>query len=73
MRTRTRTWFRQHPVATGLLTVPVVLGAGALAGPVADALDLPTALWLVLLALFLVGGFALSRVLTGLLMGPDVE
>lgn len=72
-RTRTQRWFRRRPVVAGLLMVPVVLGAGALADPVADALDLPRAVWLVLLAIFLVTGFALSRVLTGLLMGPDAE
>lgn len=68
---RTQAWFRRRPVVAGLLMVPVVLGAGALAGPVADALDLPRALWLVLLAVFLLAGLAFSRVLTGLLMGPD--
>ncbi|MEV5003088.1 hypothetical protein [Nocardioides sp. LML1-1-1.1] len=71
--TRTQHWFRQRPVVAGRLMVPVVLGAGGLAAPVADALDLPWALWMVLLALFLVAGVALSRLLVGLLMGPDVE
>ncbi len=71
MPSRTQLWFRQRPVVAGLLMVPVVMGVGSLAAPVGDALGLPWALWLVLLAAFLVAGLALSRVLTGLLMGRD--
>lgn len=64
-------WFRQRPVVAGLLMVAVVLAVGGLAAPIADGLGLPWAASLVLLPVLLVAGFALSRVLIGVLMGRE--
>ncbi len=69
--TPTQLWFRQRPVVAGLMMVPVTMTIGALAAPVGRALGLPWALWLVLLVALLGVGFAVSRVLTGVLMGRD--
>lgn len=69
--TSAQLWFRQHPAVAGLLVVPVTMAFGALAAPVGRALGLPWALWLVLLVALLGVGFAVSRVLTGVLMGRD--
>ncbi|NGZ99933.1 hypothetical protein G5V59_05895 [Nocardioides sp. W3-2-3] len=69
--TRTQAWFREHPIVAGLLMVPVVLAVAGLGGLVGDALDLPGLARLALLAGFLVLGLALSRRVTGLMMGPD--
>lgn len=69
--TRTQQWFRRHPIVAGLLLVPGVLVVAALGVVVGGALDLPGVVRLVLVAAFLLLGLAISRRVTGLMMGPD--